>query len=203
MKEIAMEFFLFFQFILILIGFFAIILLYLRQNRFRELENRYRQMEKEMEDLIAGFLLEIKEENERFLAKYEELRNKGERQEKSGPPPAGNKNGLPSVAGSPSVSYRMAEKAYHAGKAAGSGKTRAPESSAGQGKGKPLAEGDPAGEGAPERKDDLLKKIQVLQKKGLSVEEIARSLQRGKTEVELLSKFYLNRPPGSPPGGAE
>jgi len=210
-----MEFFLVLQFILILICFFAIILLYLRQNRFRELEIRYQRMQKEMEDVISGFLLEIKEENERFLTKFEELRKKRDGDGNYDPPSAGEKNGVPPVTDLPlAVPYRMAEEAYNAGKAAAAGSIRAsspsePKSgmphaapSPSESKnGKPPTEKNSAGEGEPENKEALLKRIEDLRKKGLTDEEIARKLRKGKTEVELLSKFYLNQSSPIPPDG--
>ena len=60
-------FLIFLLFILIICCIFAIIILYLRQNRLMALERKQRETINEMEELMTGYLLEMKEENETFL----------------------------------------------------------------------------------------------------------------------------------------
>lgn len=41
--------------------------------------------------------------------------------------------------------------------------------------------------------DSLLTQVMIMQKEGVSAKEMARKLKRGKTEIELLLKFYENK----------
>lgn len=63
-------FLLFLSFILNIIAIFAVIILYLRQNRFFQAEERQAKMMKELEELISTYMLEMKEENEDFIKKF-------------------------------------------------------------------------------------------------------------------------------------
>ncbi|GAE43682.1 hypothetical protein [Mesobacillus boroniphilus] len=46
---------------------FAIILLYLRQNRLVEAEKKQEKIIKEIEEVFSAYLFELKEENDKFL----------------------------------------------------------------------------------------------------------------------------------------
>src|SRR5690606_37898299 len=60
----------FFLYLIIVFIILAIILLYLRQNRFIEAEKNLKKIQEESEELLAAFLVELKEENEQFVTKF-------------------------------------------------------------------------------------------------------------------------------------
>ena len=61
--------FMFILFLLNIITIFAVIVLFLRQNRFIQVEKDQRTMMVEMEELMSGYIMEMKEENEALLEK--------------------------------------------------------------------------------------------------------------------------------------
>ena len=61
--------FMFILFLLNIITIFAVIVLYLRQNRFIQAEKDQKAMMAEMEALMSGYIMEMKEENEALLDK--------------------------------------------------------------------------------------------------------------------------------------
>ncbi|MGA9228070.1 MAG: hypothetical protein WB217_17110 [Mesobacillus sp.] len=180
---------------------FAIILLYLRQNRLVEAEKKQGRIIGEIEEVFSSYLLEIKEENEKFIENikstnkvrkneieidsqihpksinpdFEPYNSPDKEQEEELRPRMGR-----------GVSYHTAKKAYQQNSEPSSVKANEAESNL---------------------EDDLhiiddsseLQQLsfidQVFQKKnqGLSIEEIARDLHKGKTEIELLLKFRQNK----------
>jgi hypothetical protein len=60
-------FFIFLLFVLNIITIFAIIVLYLRQNRLSMLEKDQKAVIGEMEQLLSGYLMEMKEDNETLV----------------------------------------------------------------------------------------------------------------------------------------
>ena len=59
--------------ILVLLASFAIIILFIRQNQLLHLEKKYQQLNEELEETIANFFIQMKEENERFLEKFQQV----------------------------------------------------------------------------------------------------------------------------------
>lgn len=60
-------FFIFLLFVLNIFTIFAIIVLYLRQNRLSMLEKEQKAVIGEMEQLLSGYLMEMKEDNETLV----------------------------------------------------------------------------------------------------------------------------------------
>lgn len=189
---------LFLSIVLNIIALFSIVILYLRQNRFLQAEKRQEQLFKEMEDAFSAYLLEMKEENERFLKKLKEnekTKGKADRManmagRKAQPDPPKKKEALeqkeelPIIKGTPF----QAARAY--------GKNKAISA-------RPQQENNlqPAllfHQNENEWKEKHLselplnEQVLILQKKGMNIEEIARKLNKGKTEIELLLKFRQN-----------
>ncbi|WP_163101530.1 hypothetical protein [Peribacillus alkalitolerans] len=54
-----------------LVSIFAIIILYQRQNRLVQAENNQQMMIRELEDILQSFLLEMKDDNERFMSQFQ------------------------------------------------------------------------------------------------------------------------------------
>jgi len=178
---------------------FAIILLYLRQNRLVEAEKKQERIIGEIEEVFSSYLLEIKEENEKFIENMKTTNNvrktgiefDSQTQPKSiNPdlelnisPDKEQKEELPPRIGR-GVSYHAAKKAYQQNSEPSSVKE----------------------DGAKSNLEDLLinnnsselqqlsfiDRVLHLKNQGLSVEEIARNLNKGRTEIELLLKFRQN-----------
>ncbi len=55
--------------IISLLALFAVIILYIRQNRLFHIEKRYKQLNDELEASVSAFIIEMKEENEAFINK--------------------------------------------------------------------------------------------------------------------------------------
>ncbi|TPE69608.1 DUF6115 domain-containing protein [Halalkalibacterium halodurans] len=137
----------------------------------KETETDHKKTVKEIEDLLAAYTLEMKEENEKLLKQFEAMRK------------------VP-VAKEPEDASTLATPAKPMSE---------PEPEA-------VRESDPA---PPEEQEESVppwldgsndeavivetsdqSRVISLAKQGLSVEEIAKKLNMGKGEVELLLKFY-------------
>lgn len=155
---------------------FAIILLYLRQNRLVEAEKKQERLIAEIEEVFSSYLLELKEENDKFLASIHHLN-----QDQGADLVAGEVNQDESVEELPvqasprigkGAALQAARKAYQQNK---SEESRVPSR-------------NPEPE-MPIKPLSFPDKVEQLIGEGRSIEEIARELDKGKTEIELLLKF--------------
>ncbi|PAQ15908.1 hypothetical protein CD798_04085 [Bacillaceae bacterium SAOS 7] len=137
------------------VALFAIILLFLRQNRLFDLKNQQRKIAQEMEGMMDAYLLEMKEENEKFI---EQLSQKASVNEAK-PSPVQEQELL-----IPNLQRARAVKGYKAANSTNEHTT-------------------------PPKKKQVEDEIDLLHKQGFTVEEIAKKLNKGKTEVELALKF--------------
>lgn len=206
-------FFIFLLFVLNIFTIFAIIVLYLRQNRLSKLEKDQKAIIGEMEQLLSGYLMEMKEDNETLvkaftnsLAMNPEHAQKGqehgsikeakeEKQEhnmlleyKVGSLAAAKKQAinaykiLPEENEANALPVKVEDKLELASAATS-----------------PRNQGKPAGMEfsdmlqASLNERSLNEKVDMLADQGHSVEEIAKKLGRGQTEIELLLKFRMNR----------
>lgn len=62
--------------ILNLLALLAIMILFLRQNRLSEVEKKQEKMIHEMEEVISNYLIQMKEENDQFLKKMQKVDRK-------------------------------------------------------------------------------------------------------------------------------
>ncbi|MFS0688072.1 hypothetical protein AB1K89_02325 [Sporosarcina sp. 179-K 8C2 HS] len=165
--------FLLFLFILQVIGFYFMALLYMKVSKFNNLEKKQQKMMAEMDDAIGAYLSELKEENERLI-KIIEKRQENDKHEESAPErrsqefeQQAEKKDFTIV--TPSYPMKAALKSYQT---------------------------------APSLRDNSLSKpvskVHEMDSRSLAihyydegkpVEEIAKRLGKGKTEVELLLKF--------------
>jgi hypothetical protein len=179
---------------------FAIILLYLRQNRLVESEKKQQRIITEIEEVFSAYLLELKEENEKFIqlmkadnpapqktAPYRETSSRESMNKTQDTEEASQTDKAPRIG--KAIAYNSAMKAY-----------RSPSESE-----REETERIEQIEQVPDLEDLLIKtesaerpplgfneQVADLQKQGFSVEEIARRLNKGKTEIELLLKFRQN-----------
>lgn len=174
-------FFLILSFLFNALSIFAIILLYLRQNRFARAEQNVNKMVKEIEDIFSVYLMELKEENDAFIKKM-----KAGRMKEAGP---AEKAGPETEQPAPE-----AKKPPETGETAGpkpdvlirTSANRAYRNAARQISGE-------QSEGQLQEEKNLLQKVNDLQQNGYTVDEIAQKLNKGRTEIELLLKFQTGR----------
>jgi hypothetical protein len=173
-------FILFISIIINIVSILAIIILYVRQNRLLNVENEQKKMIKEMEEMFSSYLIEMKDENEEFIKKVRIQQNKNtvtttilkkvdDNAEQSSYDNIQNID-LPMMT---SLKRSQAEKTYQ---------------NAIQIKNQTIQRDD-------QSNIDVLstlstdKQIAFLEKEGLSIEQIAQKLNKGKTEIELMLKF--------------
>ncbi|CAN7427672.1 DUF6115 domain-containing protein [Rossellomorea sp. LjRoot5] len=162
-------FLLFISFLLNIVSLLSIVILYSRQNRFVNMEKEQKKIIVEMEDIISAYLIEMKEENDEFMRKFStQVHNDKENvfhtEENEQEDPRSSENVTKWTGGG----YKRASKAYKQMKDHGP---------------------DPEYQTKESEQDPLLQKVLALKKKGMSIEEIAESLGKGQTEIELLLKF--------------
>ncbi|WP_066053344.1 hypothetical protein [Robertmurraya korlensis] len=190
--------FLFISIVLNIIALFSIVILYLRQSRLFEVEKKQQRIIEEMEDVISTYLAEMKEENEIFIDRITKVANNQSNKKKE----VSIEPILPSTE-EEKVPFPIKSSKTHAVKAYKIGAIQ------------PLTDEDvevllpdfteaenPIGE--PEvakeveetlqqviepKEKPLLEEVLQLQEQGLTLEEIAKKLHKGKTEIELLLKF--------------
>ncbi|MED3781243.1 hypothetical protein B5V89_04210 [Heyndrickxia sporothermodurans] len=165
-------FILFLSIILNIITIFAIIILYLRQNRLLTMDHSQKQTMKEMEDIFTAYIEELKEENEQFINKFKSIQNEqnsDEAIEKTSHhhPAIEKRTNEVNEVNSDNYNRMYAAKSY--------------QNSVGMNKDLKKEVQDETG--------SLIDKVIFLQKKGLTNDEIAKKLNKGKTEIELMVKF--------------
>ncbi len=140
----------------------ALLLLYLRQNKLLEIEKRQKLVLDESEQLMATLLEEIKEENEKLLSR---MNDRGEK-EKTENAMVEEKSLLP-------MEDELKDlQSFDPKKPPVTSQTN---------------ESNESDEGAVPL--SLREQAKVLAEQGMTVTEIARKLNKGKTEIELLLKF--------------
>ena len=179
-------FLIFLLFLLNICSIFAIIILYLRQNRLIVLERKQRETINEMEELMTGYLLEMKEENENFLkvlnvegsmnhvsqgSKDDESKKERQKNETNFPEPIKRdvvqQDDMPDI---PPIDVTDTLELS----SSGSERQKKDFSS--------LLE-------ESMHEPSLNEQVDELAAQGASVAEIAQKLNRGRTEIELLLKF--------------
>lgn len=177
---------------------FAIILLYLRQNRLVEAEKKQGRIIGEIEEVFSSYLLEIKEENEKFIENIKTTNNVRKTGtefddqilhkslypdlEPNNRPEKEQKEELPQRIGR-GVSYHAAKKAYQQNSESSSVKADEAESN---------LEVQLIDDSSELQQLSFIDRVLHMKNQGLSIEEIARDLNKGRTEIELLLKFRQN-----------
>ncbi|XJZ28524.1 hypothetical protein ACF5W4_06940 [Bacillota bacterium Lsc_1132] len=192
------------------IAIFSIIVLFTRQSRFLEVEKKQEKMMKDMEEVISSYLYEMKEENEAFLRKFQAANS----------PKNSKQDSLSAMPETKSISSKKAEHepvGERKGKTASAFKKQAAQAyqnsflekkeneskvlvseqdsfNALASKNAEEMAGKTASNSSPEEiyRDLFVNQVIMLQKQGLTNEEIAKKLNKGKTEIELLLKFAQN-----------
>ncbi|KYD29561.1 hypothetical protein [Parageobacillus toebii] len=145
------------SFILHALSLFVIILLYLQLSKVKETEKRQQQMAEEIEQTFSAYLLEWKEENERFLKELTDMltnRTKADRKQSSSKADATStkEEALPNYFPNVDDVKDIVDIRHQA-------------------------------------MPSLVEEAWQLFEQGKTIEEIAKILKKGKTEIELLLKF--------------
>lgn len=165
------------------LALFAIIILYQRQNKFFQMEKKQQAMLREMEDVISTYLTEMKEENETLIETIQKMQPKQAIQRKTN---SGTPTSTPSLPDQPPVSATQ---------------TRGTRNQAMEAYKSHLSvENDDEVESVeevsipPVAPKVLTMEEQAirLEEQGYTIDEIARKLERGRTEIELMLKFRQN-----------
>jgi len=150
-----------FLFILQLVSFFLIALLYTKLGKFNELKKQQDQLMREFEDTVGTYLAEIKDENDRLIEELSTLK-----------PDESKPTKEPEF--KPSVDFNtpiLSKRAVPKSKAVTTYQKMA------------------ANPEVVEKEKTKEETALELSESGYSIEEIAKRLRMGKTEVELLIKF--------------
>lgn len=197
------------------LAIFAIIILFLRQNRLLKVERKQEKMISDMEEVISTYLLQMKEENEAFIDRVKSLRfepiNEIDFNNNTFNKAKENRDGgatqekvskdilLQSRIGKASV-YKAAN-AYNQNLKAivKENESKTPETLEDQSVKLPPLEknidvivenGKSANNSMDHlQEDSFLKQVLALKEQGFTEDKIAQKLSKGKTEIELLLKF--------------
>lgn len=184
------SFFIIISIILNFIALFGIIIIYLRQNRLFDLEKKQEKVVKEMEEVISSYLLEIREDNEKFLDKIKvmyQTRNGNlnlqieNKEEITYTNPTETKFNQPSEDQN-NLSIKPIQVVRSRVVAAYKKNHQLEETDT-------LEKAIDNNEDIKPKNNSMLHEIISLKKQGFSEEEIAKRLNKGKTEIQLLLKF--------------
>lgn len=199
--------FMFILFFMNIMTIFVVIVLFMRQNRLIQVEKDQRSIVSEMEELMTNYLMEMKEENEVFLEKV------ADKNQNHLDPQQSNASDFNEIKRDTYLTKNKALMAYknqssiEADLEKDSGSTEQNDhvelsivrteqdiETDDLPKKESFSETLHAslnGQSVPE--PSFNEQVKALSAKGLSVEEIAKNLKRGKTEIELLLKFQSGK----------
>lgn len=182
-----------------ILALFLIIILYLRQNRFLQVEKKQEKMMQEMEEVISAYLVQMKEENEEFIKRMSKVENTitasitKERKSDLNEELKDSEMTIPvqGIAGKANIysaakAYKQFTKMTNINPSA-SNMTESIDL--------PPLDQDHSKIEAIEKENSnleensLLEEILQLKEQGFNETEIAQKLNKGKTEVALLLKF--------------
>ncbi|MFD1705902.1 hypothetical protein ACFSCZ_03940 [Siminovitchia sediminis] len=155
----------FILFLLNILLVFAVVLLYMRQNRLVEMEQRQQQLLEESEHAMAALLEEIKDENENLIRRLYGLNDHLASTEQQG-------------------DERKSETGSVVEPEAEESPLQPPENIE-----TPFVEVVLSGDKEKPEEIPLRDQVEMLAKEGWSISEIAKKLRKGKTEIELLMKL--------------
>ena len=157
-------------------GFYMIALLYMRISKFDKAEKKQQQLMKEMEDSLALYITEVKEENDRLIEQLTNLNTQPSMDKKDKP------SGKPEIQSS-DIKVTTPTPLFHpkppASKVLNSYKTHQQQVHPSKEQEIPV---EP-------KEETEFEKVYRLRNEGYSANDIASRLGKGKTEVELILKF--------------
>lgn len=145
-----------------------------------EMEKKERQLQKESEELLTAFLMELKDENEQFISKINTLQREMSIH-------AGRSEIKDEVKREQEVylddTSQLNTKAYSRMQAVHAYKVNTQKETLPENAIVDTSE-------LIEDKKEFSEEVYELYKQGMTIDEIAKKIKKGKTEVELLLKFH-------------
>lgn len=193
------------------IAIFAIVLLFARQNRLLEVEKAQKKMKTEMEDLISAYLAEMKAENEAFIDRFQRLHETSRSAGMENPSTLPGQitkqtehrqntagvNGNEWIVKAGKAFKQQAVQAYKgfakevsSQQVGANHKTADTNDDLSSTDNELLTDSDLREPPVDLPRDLFVRQIVTMQQQGLSIEEIAKKMDKGKTEIELLLKFH-------------
>ncbi len=169
-------FILFISIIINVVSIFGIIILYMRQNRLIHVEQDQKKVLKDMEEMFSSYLIEMKDENEEFIKKVQSLNHRTSLNVSV------NTDATEEEEVSNLDNHHGEERSFTAVMRNHAAKTYQSM----------MCKTDNTDVENPKIEFSTLpleKQVFLLEKEGLTIEQIAQKLHKGKTEIELLLKF--------------
>jgi hypothetical protein len=184
------------------IAIYFIIILYTRQNRILEIEKTQESIKKDLENEISAFLFEIKEENEEFIKRFQQVKSGSLQQNNASETlKLDFDNEMPVTRSMDHIDQSTTNEwegiASHAFKKQAVKvyqKAITDQEDHQVSEQELINESEIQMDPLPSEKEEiyrdlLISQVKVLEKQGLSIDEIAKKLNKGKKEIELLLKF--------------
>lgn len=184
-----------------IVALLAIILLFLRQNKLMETEKKQEKMLVEMEEVISSYLIQMKEENDDFINKFSQInaKNQSSVKEKSIRVNTERKSDE-NIAKADEKSLRLARASVYQASKAYKKNLRASEEGLNESEGlaslketESVMQSDNSQRAKEETPSSMEDQVFMMKRQGLNVEDIAKKLGKGKTEIELMLKFRQNQ----------
>ena len=182
-------------FILQLLSFYFLIILNTKLAKFKDLEKKQERLMREMDDTISVYLAEMKDENDRLI---KELQNVSQPEVAASSMPQVEQISAPKErSSSPAVQESHSDSSLNLDKDSRSYVPKNVVANAYSRQQHPSPKRKQSAspqeveeKEKPERVLTVEQQALELAKQGKSTEEIAKQLQKGKTEIELLLKFH-------------
>lgn len=174
-------------FLIQMITIFVIVLLYSKLSKFQNIEKRQNELINEMDNAISVYLMEMKEENDRLISELKKpnVVQKAASTRKEGTAQTIKEQPVKEQEMEPRkfVPVKQAASAYQKQKIQQQVEEKDNEA---------LEKAETLSEDNEIQVQNLTFEQQVINhyRNGKSIEEIARMMGRGKTEIELLVKFH-------------
>ncbi|BAK17390.1 hypothetical protein SSIL_2967 [Solibacillus silvestris StLB046] len=174
-------------FLIQMITIFVIVLLYSKLSKFQNIEKRQNELINEMDNAISVYLMEMKEENDRLIS---ELKKPNVVQKAA----STRKEGMAQTIKEQPVKEQEMEprKFVPVKQAASAYQKQKTQQQVEEKDNEALEKAETLSEDNEIQEQNLTFEQQVINhyRNGKSIEEIARMMGRGKTEIELLVKFH-------------
>lgn len=161
-------------FVLQLGGFYMIALLYLRMSRLDKTEKKQQQLMKEMENSLALYITEVKEENDRLIDQLTRIQKN----------PQNNESKVEAMSSSLAQDAEVAVSSVYFNPKPPTSKVLDSYRSQQQ-----PSETSATKSRLEPKQETEFETVYRLYDEGLTLNEIASQLKKGKTEVELILKF--------------
>ncbi|MEH7385758.1 hypothetical protein V7147_10155 [Bacillus sp. JJ1521] len=173
-------------FALLAVAFFLIILLYLKITQLKDVETKQERLLKEFENVITSYVMEIKEENEVFLNRIKDVKKASKLKQEIVKEDNSKNQANAEIEEIHKKTIHIKEQELTSEDIQELLPSFADQEEIEQNPKQAISENDDS------LIEVLFKDIDHLTKLGHSYEEIAKKLNKGKTEIELLHKFRQN-----------